>query len=44
MDTSVKQIVLDLETLSTRSNAAIISIGAIAIENLEIVDLRHKIF
>ena len=38
MDTSVKQIVLDLETLSTRSNAAIISIGAIAIENLEIVD------
>ena len=31
-------IVVDLETLSTRSNACIISIGAVRIENLEIVD------
>tara|TARA_X000000368_G_C23048162_1_gene720067 strand:- start:520 stop:1029 length:510 start_codon:yes stop_codon:yes gene_type:complete len=38
MDISSKQIVLDLETLSTRSNAAIVSIGAVAIDNLEIVD------
>lgn len=38
VDTLSRQIVLDLETLSTRSNAAIVSIGAVAIENLEIVD------
>ena len=31
-------IVVDLETLSTRSNACIVSIGAVRIENLEIVD------
>jgi DNA polymerase III epsilon subunit-like protein len=38
VDTHSRQVVLDLETLSTRSNAAIVSIGAVAIENLEIVD------
>ena len=38
MDIYSRQVVLDLETLSTRSNAAIVSIGAVAIENLEIVD------
>ena len=38
MDIYSRQVVLDLETLSTRSNAAIVSIGAVAIDNLEIVD------
>ena len=38
VDTYSRQVVLDLETLSTRSNAAIVSIGAVAIEDLKIVD------
>jgi len=38
MNIDGKHIVLDLETLSTRANAAIVSIGAVAIEGLEIVD------
>ena len=38
MDVYSRHVVLDLETLSTRSNAAIVSIGAVAIENLEVVD------
>ena len=38
MDISSRQIVVDLETLSTRSNAAILSIGAVAVEDLKIVD------
>ena len=38
MDINKPHIVVDLETLSTRSNACIVSIGAVRIENLEIVD------
>ena len=38
MDISGKHIVVDLETLSTHSNACIVSIGACLIENLEITD------
>ena len=38
MDINGKHIVVDLETLSTKSNAAIVSIGAVKIEGLEIVD------
>ena len=37
MDTS-KQIVVDLETLSTHPNACIVSIGAVLIEDMEITD------
>ena len=37
MDTS-KQIVVDLETLSIKPNACIVSIGAVLIENMEITD------
>tara|TARA_B100001175_G_scaffold317066_1_gene332725 strand:- start:860 stop:1366 length:507 start_codon:yes stop_codon:yes gene_type:complete len=37
MDTS-KQIVVDLETLSIHSNACIVSIGAVLIEDMEITD------
>ena len=35
MDTS-KQVVVDLETLSIHSNACIVSIGAVLIENMEV--------
>ena len=35
MDTSGKHIVVDLETLSTHSNACIVSIGAVLIEDLK---------
>jgi len=38
MDTSKKHVVIDLETLSTQPNACIVSIGAVLIDNLEIVD------
>ena len=38
MDLNERKIVVDLETLSTHSNACIVSIGAVLIENLEIVD------
>ena len=38
MDTSAKHVVVDLETLSTNSNACIVSIGACLVENLEITD------
>ena len=38
MDISGKHIVVDLETLSTHSNACIVSIGACLVENLEITD------
>ena len=38
MDINGKHIVVDLETLSTKSNAAIVSIGAVLIDKLEIVD------
>ena len=41
MDLNERKIVVDLETLSTHSNACIVSIGAVLIENLEIVD-REK--
>ena len=37
MDTS-KQVVVDLETLSIHSNACIVSIGAVLIEDMEITD------
>ena len=37
MDTS-KQVVVDLETLSTHPNACIVSIGAVLIEDMEITD------
>ena len=37
MDTS-KQIVVDLETLSIKPNACIVSIGAVLIEDMEITD------
>ena len=36
--TTGKQVVVDLETLSTHANACIVSIGACLIEDLEIVD------
>ena len=36
--TTGKQVVIDLETLSTHANACIVSIGACLIEDLEIVD------
>ena len=35
MDISGKHIVVDLETLSTHSNACIVSIGAVLIEDLK---------
>ena len=38
MDVNGKQVVVDLETLSTHANACIVSIGAVLIEDLEIVD------
>ena len=38
MNISGKHIVVDLETLSTHSNACIVSIGAVLIDNLEITD------
>ena len=38
MNLSEKKIVVDLETLSTHSNACIVSIGACLVENLEITD------
>ena len=38
MDKPGRHVVVDLETLSTRSNACIVSVGAVAIENYEIVD------
>lgn len=38
MDIASKQVVVDLETLSTHANACIVSIGAVKLENLEIVD------
>ena len=38
MNISGKHIVVDLETLSTHSNACIVSIGAVLIDNLEISD------
>ena len=38
MDINGKHVVIDLETLSTKSNAAIVSIGAIKIENLRKTD------
>jgi len=37
VDTS-KQIVVDLETLSIKPNACIVSIGAVLIEDMEITD------
>ena len=36
--TTGKQVVVDLETLSTHANACIVSIGAVLIDDLEIVD------
>ena len=38
MDIAKKHVVIDLETLSTRNNAVIVSIGAVKIDNFEIVD------
>ena len=38
MNLGEKKIVVDLETLSTHSNACIVSIGACLVENLEITD------
>ena len=38
MNINGKHVVIDLETLSTKSNAAIVSIGAIKIENLRKTD------
>ena len=38
MDIGGKQIVVDLETLSTHSDACIVSIGAVLVDNLEISD------
>ena len=37
MDIYSKQVVVDLETLSTHANACIVSIGAVMIEDLEIL-------
>ncbi len=38
MDISASQVVVDLETLSTRPNACIVSIGAVLVEDMEIID------
>ena len=38
MDISAKQVVVDLETLSTHANACIVSIGAVLVEDMEITD------